>query len=158
MSLGDKLKTTMDALNEARVAHDAAIEQAALAKLEADKKKRQKFVDLLTHDITSDIEDGRVPRCKINNYDDQAWIRRAQRGNAPFQKIWSDFIKALGHEKLSVNVIEAHDGVGVNSWLVISVTPSKHKIVYRGRQRVPTPDERLMDPRPATDPRIVDDN
>lgn len=154
-TLGDKLKKTLDELEEARIQGLAAKHAADLEKIRKDKAKREKFVRRLYEDIVDKIEAGRVPLVKVDSYENQDWIRKAEKGKAEFQDLWSDFIQRLGYEKLRLVVHEDHDGVGIKSWINVTVEPTKEKIVYRNDgTRQPTTEEMQMDPRPQVDPRI----
>lgn len=158
MSLGDKLQKTIQELEEANLKTLAAKEAAVIEKVRRDREKRQQFVDGIRDKIVDAILAERVPQIKIKDWSDQDWIRSAEKGKAKFQAIWSDFIRYLGKEKLQIKVIEEHDGMGMESWITLTVIPTKDKIVYRSDgTRQPTRQEQYMDPRPVPDPRMVAD-
>lgn len=155
MSLGDKLKKTLDELEEAKIKGLEAQANADLAKLRKDRADKETLVKRIKNQMVEQIEAGNIPLVKITSYEQQAWIHKAEKGKAEFQVLWSDLIQELGQEKLRLVVSDDHDGVGIKSWINISVIPSPQKITYRGGVRVPTSKEIRMDPHPEKDPRIV---
>ena len=155
VSLGDKLKKTLDEIEEARIKGLSAKHAADLEKIRKDKAKREKFVTSIYDTMVKQIEAGKVPLVKVTSYDHQDWVHKAEKGKAEFQDLWSDLIQRLGQEKLRLVVQDDHDGVGIKSWINITVEPTKEKIVYRSDgTRQPTTEEMQMDPRPQVDPRI----
>lgn len=133
MALGDKLKETLDALEEARIQKLEDQARADREAIEREKRELQHFVDTIYHDIVYAIEAGKVPKKRVENYNHRNWIEKAQKGEARFQSIWSDFIRKLGKEKLRLVTHEDHDGVGVKSWTNVTVEPIKDEIVYRNK-------------------------
>lgn len=156
-SLGDKLKATLDELAEAKVRTALAQSNADMEKIRIKREKREALVDSILAKIVASITAGKVPYIKITDYDNRGWITSAEKGHAEFQKLWSDLICELGKEKLELKITIDHDGAGIRDWMVITVNPTKHPIVYRGNIRQPNVDEFAMDPRPAADVRIVAD-
>ena len=155
MSLGDKLQATLKELEDAKIKGAKAQAAADMAALRKKRQERKQFVDGIEKDIINAICEGKVPYIQVHSYEKCKWIEQAQKGKAEFQDLWSDLIQEMGQEKLRVDVNHAHDGMGLKEWIEITVTPSKHKIVYRDGIRQPTPEEKLMDPRPTIDRRMV---
>lgn len=154
-TLGDKLKQTMNELEEARLKTLEEKANADMAKVRKEKAKKERLVSRIQNRIVAAIEAGKVPLVKIEAHDEQEWIRKAEKGKAEYQDLWSRLIQDLGQEKLRLVVSEGHDGMGVKGWINVSVEPSKDKIVYRSDgTREPTLSEIEMDPRPVVDPRI----
>jgi hypothetical protein len=156
-SLGEKLKATMALLAEAKVNAALAQSNADMERIRIKREKRVAFADRIMAEIVASITAGRVPYLKITNYDDRSWITSAEKGQAEFQNLWSDLIRELGKEKLELQIKIDHDGQGMKDWMIITVNPTKHPILYRGTIRQPNVDELAMDPRPAPDVRIVTD-
>lgn len=154
-TLGDKLAETLAALEAAKI--KSLEEQAAadLAKVERDRARRKSLVDVIKDEMVKQIEKGKVPLVKVSNHDQMEWVRAAEQGKAAFQELWRSLVAELGQEKLDLQVIEAHDGMGMESWLNITVVPRPHKIVYRSDgTREPTGAEIEMDPRPVVSARM----
>jgi hypothetical protein len=154
-TLGDKLKKTLDELEEARLKTLEEKANADMAKVRKEKAKKERLVSRIQNRIVSAIEAGKVPLVKIEAHDEKEWIRKAEKGQAEYQDLWSQLIRDFGEEKLRLVVSEGHDGMGMKDWLNVSVEPSAHKIVYRNDgTREPTLAEIAMDPRPVVDDRI----
>jgi len=131
MALGDKLASTIKELEEANIKSAAAQASADVNALRLNKDKRDKFLQKIFDDICRTIKAGKVPHVLVTDYTDQAWLRKAKNGKADFQSLWMDFITQLGKEKLAVEMNEEHDGVGIKSWVAITVKPLPQKAVYR---------------------------
>jgi hypothetical protein len=57
---------------------------------------------------------------------DYGWQRdwtSARDGKAKYQTLWNDFFGWFETESLELTVTNDHDGVGYESWLVISAKP-----------------------------------
>jgi hypothetical protein len=132
ISLGDKLQATLTELEDAKIKGAQARADADLEKIRKNKQRCQTLVDGITSKIVTSIMEGKVPYIKITAYDDEKWIKAANNGKAEFQSLWKDMCSELGQENLEVVVRHAHDGVGMKSWIVITVIPRTNKVVYRG--------------------------
>lgn len=132
MTLGDKLANTIKELEEAKIAGAAAQANADINAIRLRKSKRLLYLDAMFANICNTIEKGKVPHVTVKAHDDKQWLRSAVKGKAEFQDLWNDFIGKFGKEKLSVNLVEEHDGCGMTDWVAVTVTPLSHKAVYRG--------------------------
>jgi hypothetical protein len=127
MSLGDKLKVTIDELDNAKVSQHGS----DLTEIRRRKKSRQEWVTATYDNIVQDIEGNKVPKIRVTIDEDQAWIKKATQGKAPFQDVWNEFQATLGKEKLAVVVtVSMKNGEPLTE---ITVTPSVNKINYRGK-------------------------
>lgn len=122
-SLGQKLKKINDDLESAKIKSAQEKANADFAKLEKERNRYQQLVNEIERHIVEKINNGKYPFIKIENYELTLWVREARKNTAKFQNIWDLFIKRINDNSLSVMVREAHDGVGVNSWLEITVEP-----------------------------------
>lgn len=130
--LGDKLKKTLDELEQARI---KGLEAQAAADLEAVRRVRADLEDWLEHvrvDFVSQIERGKVPLKKVTNFGRQDWLRSASRGTAPNHDLWSKFKQFWVSEGLEPVIEEAHDGMGRESWinLTVRVLPPRPRGLY----------------------------
>lgn len=122
-TLGNKLKKTLDELEDAKIKN---IEDQANADLEKIRKAKQEKTDLINsikEKFVDQIENNKVPYKKITDYTLQEWIRSAQKRNAEFQEIWDYFVGYFKNEKCAVTVKEEHDGQGMDSWIVLTLVP-----------------------------------
>jgi len=121
MKLGDKLKKTVEELERARI---TGIEAQAAADMEAIRRARADVEDWLEHvknDLVSQINHGRVPLKKVTDYNRQVWLREAHKGHASNLDVWSKFRQFWITEGLEPVLEEAHDGVGVDAWINLTV-------------------------------------
>lgn len=121
MKLGDKLKKTVEELERARI---TGIEAQATADMEAVRRARADVEDWLEHvknDLVSQINRGRVPLKKVTDYNRQIWLREAHKGHASNLDVWSKFRQFWITEGLEPVLEEAHDGVGVDAWINLTV-------------------------------------
>ncbi len=155
MSLGDKLKKIKTELEEARIKKINAQHEADLNKIRRRKAQRENLVTRIMERIKEQIDSEKVPRIRIDSFEEKQWIEAAEEGEAEFQELWSQLIRDLGQEKLLLEVLHEHDGIGMKSWIIITVNPSDYKITYRSDgTRESIPGEIEMDPRPQADARI----
>lgn len=122
MTLGEKLKQTLEELERARI---EGLEKQAKADIEKIRREREDISDWLDHkssQIVSQIEDSRVPLVKVKNYERQEWLRKAIKGSAEHQDLWNEFIRYWKAEGLAPKLEEAHDGMGMESWINLTVT------------------------------------
>ncbi len=126
-SLGDKLKKTLEELDQARI---KGIEAQAAADMEAIRRARSDLEDWLEHvrvELVSQIERGRVPLKKVKDYGRQDWLRSANKGHATNHDLWTKFRAFWVKEGLEPVLEEAHDGMGQESWinLTVKVLPAR---------------------------------
>jgi hypothetical protein len=127
MKLGDKLKKTLEELEQARI---KGLEAQAAADMEAIRRVRADLEDWLDHTRThlvSQIEAGKVPLKKVTDYTRQQWLRDANKGVASNHDLWSKFRQFWISEGLEPVLEEAHDGMGRESWinLTVKVLPAR---------------------------------
>jgi len=135
-SLGDKLKATLAVLEAAKIKgleEQAAWVAADVAKIERKRADIAHFVENLKNTMIASIDAGKVPLVKVTSYERRMWVEAALKGNALHQMYWREMRDWFGQEKLSIEVTQAHDGVGMDSWLNVTLKPSESKVVYRGR-------------------------
>lgn len=121
VKLGDKLKQTLEELEQARI---KGIEAQAAADMEAIRRTRAELEDWLEHtrlEFVSQIERGKVPLKKVKDYGRQEWLRSANKGHASNHDLWSKFRNFWIKEGLEPFLEEAHDGMGQESWINITV-------------------------------------
>lgn len=131
LSLSDKLKATLSALEAANIKSLEEKANADIAKIERERADIAHFVEGIKNSMVQNIERGKVPLLKIEDHGRISWIQKAQKGNAPHQLYWNQMLQWFGKEKLRLEVIDAHDGVGMKSWLNVTVTPVDTVLTYR---------------------------
>lgn len=124
-SLGEKLAQTQKLLEEARITAAAAQAEADANKIRAERLDAKNFVNGLAEKLTAKIEAEKSPVVKVTDYGRQAWIREC-RSIRPvkFKELWTQFEDWAKANLLEVQVVEAHDAVGMKSWLEVLVRPS----------------------------------
>lgn len=125
--LGDKLKKTLNELEQAKI---KGLEAQAAADMEAVRRSRADVEDWLEHvksELVTQINLGRVPLKKVKDYTRQCWLREANKGHAANFDLWSKFRQFWVLEGLEPVLEEGHDGVGVESWinLTVKILPPK---------------------------------
>lgn len=122
MKLGEKLKQTITELEQAKI---AGLEEQAAADMEKIRRERadtKNWLEETKEKIVSQIESGKVPLVKVENYDRKQWFRDAMNGKAANQDLWNDFIQYFKSEGLSIDCKEDHDGAGMKGWINITAT------------------------------------
>jgi hypothetical protein len=132
MKLGDQLQATITALTQAGINGAAAQSAANLKKIKLAREAREFKVNQLQIKIVNSINIGRVPYEQITDYDDQSWFKAANKRTASNQDLWVKFVDFFRKEKLAVKIDEAHDGQGMQSWIVITVVPTESVQTFRG--------------------------
>lgn len=127
MKLSEKLKKTLDELEQARI---NGLEAQAAADMEAIRRIRTDLEDWLEHtrvELVAQIERGRVPLKKVKDYGRQDWLRAANKGHASNHDLWSKFRQFWASEGLEPSLEEGHDGGGMESWinLTVKVLPAR---------------------------------
>lgn len=131
MKLGDKLKQTLEELERARV---NGIEAQAAANMEQIRRERDAIAEWLENirlDFIEEINANKVPLKKIKAHERRVWLEKAIAGKAEHQDLWTMFTKFWASEGLDVAVLNAHDGVGQESWinLTLMILPAKHRSI-----------------------------
>ncbi len=122
-TLGQKLAATLDELEKAKI---KGLEQQANADREKIRQERIKLSRLKDDTIvtlTASIVEGKVPLIKIKDYDRKKWVQDAVKGKAAHQDIWDELARWARENALHIRVEDAHDGVGIESWINLSVVP-----------------------------------
>ena len=96
---------------------------ADLEKIRKERKSIETWVESLRETMVSQIEDGKVPLSKIENYERKNWTNAAKKHSASHQDLWNDFEQFWKSEGLDVVITDGHDGVGIKDWINISVSP-----------------------------------
>ena len=123
MTLGNKLKKTLDELEVARIKGINAQHDADLEKIRKEREDISQFLNSINENFVQKIESEKVPLKKIDGWDKQKWVDMANKGCAKHQDLWNNFIEFWKVEDLKVKITHAHDGVGVKSWLEMTVVP-----------------------------------
>jgi hypothetical protein len=129
-TLGEKLKQTLTDLEQANI---KGVEAQAAADMEVIRRARADLEDWLEHlrfDLVAQIERGQVPLKKVKDYNRQTWLRSANKGHAANHDLWTNFRNFWAKEGLEPVLKEAHDGVGIESWinLTVEVLPPRPRI------------------------------
>jgi hypothetical protein len=122
-TLGQKLAATLDDLEKAKI---EGLEKQANADREKIRKERLSLTRLKDDTIaslTASIVDGRVPLIKIKDYDRKKWVQEAVKGKAAHQDIWNELTSWARSNALHMKIEDAHDGVGIESWINLTVVP-----------------------------------
>ena len=133
MKLGDQLQATITELELAGIRATSEQARADLAKVRAEREARQFTLDQLKLKIVNLIKMDKVPFVKIKDYSEQKWFKDALIGKAKNQELWNEFTEFFRNEKLEVEIKDQHDGCGMESWIDITVKPTKTVVTYRGR-------------------------
>lgn len=122
-NLGEKLKTIIND-NMRKEADDLAMKKAREhQKLERCRMARESLIQNIDYRITANIMNGIVPRIKETDYDNIDWLNQAAAGRAQFQYLWDNLINKLTLQNLVIRLVFEHDGMGMQSWTVITVDP-----------------------------------
>lgn len=123
ISLGQQLAETIDELEKAKI---NSLEQQANAdreKIRKDRLSLTRLKDDTIASLTSSIEEGKVPLIKIKDYDRKKWVQDAVKSKAAHQDIWEELTAWARQNALHIKVEDAHDGVGIESWVNLTVVP-----------------------------------
>lgn len=123
MDYGEKLKKIIQNAEASKIdAECAQIEKRNRAALK-ERMKIERLVADLNCDIMYAIERGTIPNIDVKNYALQDLVKDALTGNSKYQDVWNQFTKNLQASGLKIKITHAHDGMGMESWLIISVDP-----------------------------------
>lgn len=121
MKLGEKLKQTLDELEQANI---KGLEAQASADMEAVRRDRvdvEDWLNSIRFELVDQIEHGRVPLKKVKAYTRRIWLQAAKAGHAANQDLWNEFKQFWVREGLEIVLQEAHDGMGMESWINLTV-------------------------------------
>lgn len=126
MTLGEKLKATLDAKEEEK---RESVREALKASAERAKKRaieRQNVIDSIKKEIESKILAGKEPAYKLRGPSDiRGWINACHlRSDGRIMEdgdVWMGLQKWLESEGLRLKIGFGHDGTGENDWLEITV-------------------------------------
>jgi hypothetical protein len=121
MKLGEKLKQTLEELERARISSLEAQASAELEKVRRERKDLAEWLERIRLDFIDQINASRVPLNKIKNYERETWLKKAIQNKAEHQDLWNLFTRFWATEGLDVAVIDAHDGVGQESWINLTL-------------------------------------
>lgn len=127
MLLGDKLAENIAQERRLREAEEEKRKRKALEQELARKVKMQCILDNLKSDIIEYITEGHIEiRIKMSNalryfYDGRYISMNYQ--DHPDSDLWVKMVDWATSENLSLKILTDHDGVGVDSWFVLEVTP-----------------------------------
>ena len=123
MNYGEKLKKTIQQSETTKLnAVNTQVEQQNRAALK-ERIKIERLITDLECDILYAIEIGSIPQIKVTDYSRRSLIDDSLSGKSKFQELWNQFTMRLQSVGLDLQVKYEHDGMGMESWLVISVDP-----------------------------------
>ena len=131
MKLGEKLKQTLDELERAKINGIEAQHRADMEKIRKARADTKDWLDFIRETFVNQIEAGKVPLKKIENFDRESWLKKAVQGKAENQDLWNDFRQYWRSEGLEPEINEAHDGMGMKSWInfTVKVLPERPRSV-----------------------------
>ena len=121
MNLGEKLKQTLLELEQAKI---KGIEAQAAVDMEAVRRARADIEHWLEHiksDLVTQINLGRVPLKKVKDYNRRTWLQEASKGHSSNHDLWDKFTQFWISEGLEPVLQDAHDGMGIESWINLTV-------------------------------------
>ena len=121
--LSEQLKGTITQLEEARIATLNAQQAAELAKIAEAKLELEMHLRLVKDTLISQIENNKVPKYLIGDWNIQDLWLKYEAGKSPFMQVWRDWMASFVAEDLRVKIMHEHDGFGERSWLNITVVP-----------------------------------
>lgn len=120
-SLYEKLNNIEKLLAEANIKSLEEKEKADLEKLKREKEEIESFVSNIKNEIIEKIENGKIPFIKVKSHDRKTWIQNANHGKAKYNSIWNEMVQFFKNERIKVVVKDEHDGMGMESWITITV-------------------------------------
>lgn len=130
MKLGEKLKQTLTEIERARIEGIEAQHNADMTKIRREREEIQSYLNGTRDSIVGQINSEKVPLVKVKDYNRQNWLRKAIQGNSEHQDLWNEFRQFWRGEGLEPKLVEAHDGMGMESWINITVEVLPER--YRG--------------------------
>jgi hypothetical protein len=131
MTLSEKLKATLNELEQARVNGIEAQHNADLEKIRKERSAIKDKLDKIKDLFVEQIEAGKVPLKKIENYEWKDWVKASysQSSKTPHLDLWMEFHKFWADEGLVIRITDGHDGAGMTDWINVSL------VLQRGRPR-----------------------
>lgn len=122
MTLGEKLKATFEELEQARIEGAEAQHNADMEKVRRERADIKDKLDKIKDLFVTQIDAGKVPFKKIENYDWEKWIKdAANTSRASHQDLWTEFKNFWAKEGLAIRINDAHDGGGLKSWINVTL-------------------------------------
>jgi len=121
MKLGDKLKATLAELEQANIRRLEEQARADMEKIRKEREQDDRFVKEVFDHIVDRINAGRVPLYRVMDYNRQKWVREVKKGSGRNYDLWKNMVEYLRKERLGIVTAEGHDGMGMESWIEISV-------------------------------------
>lgn len=121
MKLADKLKETLDTLEKAKIKGIEARHKADMEKIKRERKKLEEWLNIIRDDLIKQIEEGRAPLRKVEYHRKQMWLKSVMVGNGEHQDLWDNFRRYWASEGLTPKLREGHDGMGIKSWINLTV-------------------------------------
>jgi len=128
MTLGEKLKATLKAEEDAKREARRKVEEAAARTRARLTLERQNMINYIKQEIVTKIEAGKKPAYKLHGPTDiRAWINgwhlRSDGRPMEDRDVWMGMQEWLKAEGLRLKITEEHDGTGMKDWLMIGVEP-----------------------------------
>jgi hypothetical protein len=124
MTLGEKLRATINTENAAKLEAERKAREAEVRRIAAARMSRQILVGRIKDIFIDKITRGETPIYKITSTDQRAWVNGCERNyNSVDCDIWDNFTKWLKSEDLRIKITEEHDGMGTADWIVIHAEP-----------------------------------
>lgn len=128
MTLGEKLKATLKAEEDAKREALRKEEEAAALRAACRTMERQSVINYIKDEIITKIEAGQKPAYKVHGPTDvrswiNAWWLRSDGRPMEDRDVWMGLQDWLKAEGLRLKITEGHDGMGTRDWLVIGVEP-----------------------------------
>ncbi len=124
LTLGEKLAAAREAREEVRLQKEREALEAAARELERRLNRIRHWIFSWNEKLVDDIEAGKEPEFKVMKYDAQEWVKEAMLGRAKYgQDLWDTWVRDLNDENLALTVNHEHDGMGVQSWIVLRLEP-----------------------------------
>lgn len=122
-TLRDELVLTLKVREEAHIKNSEKKADASRLLIEKERFRLRMYLKDIRNKIVNQIKSGRVPKVLVKDYSKQREWDLADRRNAPYQAVWDEFFNYFKEENLKVTITHDHDGMGMESWLIISVIP-----------------------------------
>lgn len=142
MSLGKKLKKTLDELEKADIKKLSDQASADMEKVRRERRLDEEFLISKKKEIVNAVESGKVPLVKICESDRKSWLQKVKRGEGRNSDLWFDFVQYFRSEGLDI-VLKENNHENGYSWIEMTakVLPD------RPRSRMPqrdVPAERIL--------------
>lgn len=122
LTLGEKLKATFDELEKAQIVGAEKQHHADMEKVRKERADIKNKLDKMRDLFVVQIEAGKVPLKKIENYDWMKWIKNAANtSRVPHEDLWHEFKNFWVKEGLAIKINDAHDGGGIKGWINVTL-------------------------------------